>query len=234
MGIALLPPLAPNRLAQVCFVLALGCAPMQRNETRTVLAAGSQPHESCRWIPRLGAVRQDGGIGVFVAEQLICRNSQVERRRVRVDSRTKPNETIFLLEATATAVGGILLVNALACESEPDQDFECMGPAIGGVIGASILVPAGIATAVDVFDFGSDTKDSTEITEVDIRRTIRETRPMAGVPIELSLSGGDTLRSTSDTNGRAWLSLSVEMGEQETIQGVLRAGKLKRSMRWSR
>jgi hypothetical protein len=128
-----------------------------------------------------------------VVEQLTCRNSQLERRRVRVDSRTKPNETIFLLEATATVVGGILLANALACEPEPDQDFECMGPAIGGVVGVGILVPAGIATAVDAFDFGSDTKDTTEISEVGIRRTIRETRPMAGVPIELNLSGGDTL-----------------------------------------
>ncbi len=200
-----------------------GCAPTERTEVKTVLSSHRLPRRVCKWEPRVGVSRVSSGLLVSISQQRTCRF--VEEREVRTVVSTRPNMAVFLLESAATAVGAVLIANAEACDG--NQDFECFGEALMGWLGVAIVVPAGTATVVDVFDFfGGENRVGIEYKPLPDGVRVYEERAVSGVTVTLELGDGRTLSSISDDLGIASFPLLPD-----AIEGELRVGKISRRLR---
>ncbi|HMR08976.1 MAG TPA: hypothetical protein PKA88_24520 [Polyangiaceae bacterium] len=215
-----------------CIGTLASCAPMERTEVKTVLSSHRLPQRVCKWEPRMGVSRVPSGLLVSVSQQRTCRF--VEEREVRTDVSTRPNMGVFLLESAATFVGGVLIANAFVCDANKrssqshegggERGSECIDERLMGWLGVAIVVPAGTATIVDVFDFfGGETRVGVEHRPLPGGAEVYEERAVRGVMVTLELGDGGTLSSVSDELGIATFPLSPD-----ALEGELRVGKLSR------
>ena len=199
-----------------------GCAPQEHTEVKTAVASHRLPQRVCSWEPRVTVDRVPAGLMLALYEQHACRF--VEERQVRTEVSTQPNMVVFVLESAATVAGGVLIVNALACD---ESGLGCYAKGIGGWIGIAIAIPAGTATLVDAFDFGSETRVDLEHRPLPDGAEVYEVRALPNVTVTLELGDGRTVSSVSDGQGRAWLRPPA--GARE---GELRVGTMSRKINW--
>lgn len=160
-------------------LFVLGCAPIERKEARTVGDVRSRPVRECQEIPLLRVTRARGGIVVRAAKRVICRSSTREEWDVKTEYKTRPENTIFVLEIATALVGTALVVNAQACDEE--GDFGCYVEGYAGFLGLVVGVPAAIGAVVDATYYRSGTETSTEHRESDVRSEDSGPRPMSGM-----------------------------------------------------
>jgi hypothetical protein len=97
-----------------------------------------------------------------------------------------------------------------------------------GWLGVAIVVPAGTATIVDVFDFfGGETRVGVEHQPLPDGAEVYEDRAVRGVTVTLELGDGRTLSSVSDDLGIATFPLPPD-----ALEGELRVGKMSRRVRF--
>ena len=207
------------RALAVLVLVAVGCAPTLQSQSSRLVSVEREPTQSCEWRYGFSAARRGDVIEVVALEQRECTSGEREKRTLEVTTEEYPDPVVLTLEATIAAAGVWVMAQPDECEN---RDVGCMYSGLDNFAGFLVAVPATIATAVDLFDFGSSTRTQVEYTRTQGATTQSDARARAGLPVRLVLQDGDTVRAITDARGRARLPIVVGMEPSgEYVEGEL-------------
>ncbi len=215
-------------------VVALGCAPTIRHETRSIVSASSHPRTDCTPVLKWRPAYRDGAVEVSVWDRELCTSGGFSTRTVQEDHVEYPQPVVLGLEVLAMGAGIALIAEGLGCE-HTGEEYSCFGAGLTAATGLVIAIPAATATTVDLFDFGSGSRQYAQHTRLPERTWWGHARPRPGVPVRLELDDGDTVRASTDAQGKARLPvIATPDGKSEFAYGVLYVGAAKKRVRFRR